>query len=251
MTEHKTKARLYVAGDLEKDGAVSLAADQTHYLSRVMRLGVGDGVTLFNGRHGEWRAVIESVARNSCTLTLGQKVRAQSTEPDLWLTFAPLKKSRTDFLVEKATELGVARLTAVFTEHSDTRRVNTARLGQIATEAAEQCERLSVPEISGPLRLADLIADWPDERTLLVADETGGGQPLARVLAPGPGQKLGLLIGPEGGFSSSELDLLKKLPFSVFIGLGPRILRAETAALAALACVQSLIGEWNTTPRSG
>ena len=251
MTQPKPKARIYVTDNLTHGGSVSPDGDQAHYLGRVMRLSVGDGVTVFNGRDGEWRAVIEKIAKNSCTLTLDEQTRAQSIEPDLWLAFAPLKKSRTDFLVEKATELGIAKLFAIFTDHTDTGRVNTGRLGQIAIEAAEQCERLSVPEISGPLRLREFLADWPEDRVLLVADETGGGQPIATALAAIPNQKTGLLIGPEGGFSSAELDELEKLPFSVFIGLGPRILRAETAALAALACIQSHIGDWHTLPRSG
>ena len=261
MTQKKTKARLYIADDLEEGMIVSPGPEQAHYLIRVMRLKPGDAVALFNGRDGEWFGIIESVTKKSCHLRIKDRMRQQSLEPNLWLAFAPLKKSRTDFLIEKATELGVARLIAVFTDHTDTARVNTERLGQIAIEAAEQCERLSIPEISGPFKLQDLLADWPADRTLLVADETGGGKPIAQVVALArnprdasglsPQPALGILIGPEGGYSQAELDLLAKLPFSVFVGLGPRILRAETAALAALTCVQSQVGDWNVLPRSG
>jgi len=256
MTQAKPKARIYVTDDLCEGGVVSPQAEQAHYLSRVMRLGPGDAVSLFNGRDGEWQSVIGSVAKKSCTLILGERRREQSNEPDLWLAFAPLKKNRTDFLVEKATELGVARLIPVFTDQTDTGRVRNDRLEQIAIEAAEQCERLSIPAVSGPLKLPDLLTDWPSDRTLLVGDETGGGHPIARVLrdlgnaAQDNGPPLGLLIGPEGGFSRAELDLLTKLPFSVFVGLGPRILRAETAALAGLACIQSLVGDWMQAPGS-
>jgi len=257
MAQQKSKARIYVTDDLESGGTVSPSRDQAHYLSRVMRLVPGDAVVLFNGRHGEWWGTVHSIAKNSCTLSLGDQIRQQVDEADLWLAFAPLKKSRTDFLVEKATELGATRLTAVFTDHTDTGRVKTERLAQVATEAAEQCERLTIPEICGPLSLNDLIATWPEGRLLLIADETGGGQPIGELAAslrkPGTHGRpaVGLLVGPEGGFSRSELDELKKLPFSMFIGLGPRILRAETAAIAALACIQSLIGDWHRRPRSG
>ncbi len=257
MPEQKPKARIYVTDDLIEGGIVSPTRDQAHYLSRVMRLAPGDVVTLFNGRHGEWRGVIDSVTKKSCTLALVERMREQSPAGDLWLAFAPLKKNRTDFLVEKATELGVGKLIAVFTDHTDTGRVNTDRLKQVSLEAAEQCERLSVPEISGPDRLPELLADWPEQRVLLIADETGSGQPInqaltaLRVSNDVQMPSLGLLIGPEGGFSRAELDALAKLPFSVFVGLGPRILRAETAALAALACIQSLVGDWNSSPGSG
>lgn len=257
MAQQKPKARIYVTSDLTSGGTVSPDSDQAHYLSRVMRLVPGDGVVLFNGRHGEWWGTVQSIAKKSCSLSLDHQIRQQVDETDLWLAYAPLKKSRTDFLIEKSTELGASRLIAVFTDHTDTGRVNTDRLAQVATEAAEQCERLTIPEICGPLSFSELIATWPEDRLLLIADETGGGQPIAELAAtlhkpdtPKP-VAVGLMIGPEGGFSSSELDELKKLPFSVFIGLGPRILRAETAAIAALACIQSLIGDWHRLPRSG
>jgi len=257
MTQQKSKARIFVPCDLQPGDTVSPDGDQAHYLSRVMRLVPGDGVILFNGRHGEWWATVQSIAKKSCTLSLDHQMRQQIDEADVWLAYAPLKKSRTDFLIEKATELGASRLIAVFTDHTDTGRVNTDRLAQVATEAAEQCERLTIPEVCGPLRLKDLIATWPENRLLLVADETGGGKSIAEVAEslrnPASHERVavGFLVGPEGGFSSSELDELKKLPFSVFIGLGPRILRAETAAIAALACIQSLIGDWHRLPRSG
>ncbi len=226
---------------------VALERAQSHYLTHVMRLAEGDAVALFNGRDGEWRAVIAGGGRHAATLHCENQTRPQRTEPDVWLAFAPLKKTPTDFLIEKATELGASRLMPVFTRHTAAERVKVERLRAHAIEAAEQCERLSVPEVAEPVTLERLLADWPAGRRLLVLDETGGGRPIADVLAgsgDGPPPVHGLLIGPEGGFAAAELDALRKLSFVTPLGVGPRILRAETAALAALSCWQALVGDW-------
>lgn len=247
MRESKPSARIFIEGDLGAGLAVGLERAQSHYVAHVMRLGEGDAVALFNGRDGEWRAVIAGGGRHAVTLVCETQTRPQRAEPDVWLAFAPLKKTPTDFLVEKATELGVARLVPVFTRHTAAERVKAERLRAHAIEAAEQCERLTVPEVAEAVTLERLLADWPAERRLLVLDETGGGAPIAAALEDlrgGASPAHGLLIGPEGGFAANELDALRKLAFVTPVGVGPRILRAETAALAALSCWQALVGDW-------
>lgn len=246
----KPSARIFTAGDLGAGLSVVLERQQSHYLTHVMRLNEGDAVALFNGRDGEWRAAIAETARHAVTLRCETQARPQQGEPDVWLAFAPLKKSRVDFVVEKATELGASRLIPVFTRHTAAERVNHDRLRAHAVEAAEQCERLSVPEVADAVTLERLLADWPDGRPLFVLDETGGGRPIAAAMAEWHRQdgtaapRHGILIGPEGGFSFNELDALRKLAFVTPVGVGPRILRAETAALAALSCWQALVGDW-------
>ncbi|MBL6932806.1 MAG: 16S rRNA (uracil(1498)-N(3))-methyltransferase [Rhodospirillales bacterium] len=253
MSDIKTKARLFVSQNLKQGAIVSPNPDQAHYLMKVMRATNGDSVVVFNGCDGEWRCNIEEATKKNCALRILEQLRVQAPEPDLWLAFAPLKKSNTDFVIEKATELGVSRLIPVFTEHTNTSRVKTERLSAIAMEAAEQCDRLSVPEIAEPVDFNELLANWPDGRILLVPDETGGGQSLKAVLEKLSGDAAtsthGFLIGPEGGFAPSELDDLSKLSFVTRVGLGPRILRAETAALAALSCFQAITGDWELKPR--
>lgn len=250
MESPKPAARLFIDDDLAEGFAVQVTRAQSHYLAHVMRVKPGEAVALFNGRDGEWRSRVAEVSRHAVGLVCEAQTRPQAAEPDLWLAFAPLKKTPTDFLVEKATELGAARLIPVFTRHTSAARVNTERLSARAIEAAEQCERLSVPEVAEAVPLDALLSDWPAERPLLVLDETGGGRPIAVELAEMAGRAgppwpaHGLLIGPEGGFATSELDGLRKQPFVTSIGVGPRILRAETAALAALACWQALAGDW-------
>ncbi|MEQ8194371.1 MAG: 16S rRNA (uracil(1498)-N(3))-methyltransferase [Rhodospirillales bacterium] len=244
MSTAKPKARLYVTADLRAGEPAELTAGQIHYLVHVMRIAPGDMLALFNGRDGEWLAQAESVSRKRCTLRAIEQTRAQ--EPagpadDVWLAFAPVKKTRTDFIVEKATELGAARLLPVFTEHTASSRVNIERLQAIAVEAAEQSQRLDVPDIAPAHSLNELCASWPAARILFVLDETGTGEPPVAPLAAalrdaGNPAPCGFLVGPEGGFSAAELDELRKLPFVNAVTLGPRILRAETAALAALAC---------------
>ncbi len=236
------KVRLYVEHDLADGASVEAAPGQMHYLAGVMRLAPGDGVMLFNGRDGEWRAEITEVTRKSCRFAVRHRERGQTDEAGPWLLFAPVKRSGTDLIVEKATELGVGRLQPVTTEYTNTARIKPERLRAIAIEAAEQCGRLTLPEIGGLKPLAAAISELPAGRTLYHMDETGGGGAVSEVMAPGANGAL--LTGPEGGFSPSELDLLRNLPNSKSISLGSRILRAETAALAALACWQALAGDW-------
>jgi 16S rRNA (uracil1498-N3)-methyltransferase len=244
------KLRLYTSAPLAAGAAVPLEAEQAHYLCNVMRAAIGSAVALFNGRDGEWRATIAEAGKKKALLAVESQLRPQGMEPDLWLIFAPVKRARIDFIAEKATELGVSVLQPVFTKHTVMSRVNDDRLRSIAIEAAEQCERLSVPEVRDPLSLDALLADWPEGRRLILLDEGGGGRPIAEALDDLPAGPTALLVGPEGGFAKTELDALRALSFAVPVGLGPRILRADTAVVAALSCYQAICGDWCRAPRS-
>ena len=241
-------ARLFVAGDLADSAPVALTAGQAHYLRSVLRLAPGAALALFNGRDGEWIARLDTVSKAGGVATAERRCRLQQGSPDIWLCFAPIKRPGIDIIAEKATELGVSVLQPVTTRHTHVGRVNIERLAANAIEAAEQCERLDVPDIRNPLGLEALLSAWPVERPLLVAVETGAGQPLAAAALALRGHSVGLLIGPEGGFARSELDGLSKLAFVHRVSLGPRILRAETAALAALACWQCIAGDGAALP---
>lgn len=245
----RPRFRLFVDAPLVAGTAVALSRDQTHYLAAVMRAEVGEPASLFNGRDGEWLARIAALAKAGAALVPERQTRPQAPEPDLWLLAAPLKKDRTDLVVEKAAELGVSRLVPVFTRRTNAGRVNAERLRAHLTEAAEQCERLTVPELAEPAPLDKVLAAWPAERVLLFLDEGGGGPPLAQVLGDLPPGPLALLVGPEGGFDDHERRMIAAKPFARAVGLGPRILRAETAAIAALAVVQAVTGDWGAPPR--
>lgn len=238
------RTRLFVDAPLAAGAAIEATEGQAHYLSHVMRAKAGEAVALFNGRDGEWGARVAFPSKRRVQLDVGEKLREQTATPDVWLVFAPVK--RIEFLVEKATELGVAQLHPVFTRRTTMGRVNLARLNAHCMEAAEQSDRLSVPEISEARPFFDFIGAWPDGRRLYFLDETGGGAPIAKVLGNDANVKspCAFLTGPEGGFDQSELDALRRLPFATAVGLGPRILRAETAGLAALACWQAFCGDW-------
>lgn len=232
--------RLYVADSLG-DARVTLDQARAHFLRNVLRLEAGARVALFNARDGEYVARIETLTKTRCVAVPEERLRAPGPEPDLWLVFAPIKRARLDFLIEKATELGVSALKPVITSRTNVERVNLERWRANAVEAAEQSERLSVPEIAEPVAFAKLAAEWPVARRLIVCDETGGGPPMAAALRAlsldGPHA---VMTGPEGGFAPAELDALRNLPSVTPVGLGPRVLRADTAALAALAVFESL-----------
>ena len=242
------RTRLFVEAPLQPGAVVEASEGQAHYLSHVMRAKAGEPVALFNGRDGEWGAAVAFPSKRRVQLDVGQKLREQTVDPDVWLVFAPVK--RIEFLVEKSTELGVAALHPVFTRRTTIARVNLTRLAAHAMEAAEQSDRLSVPAIAEGTPFFDYLGKWPQDRKLYFCDETGGGAPIADVLrneAKGDANvkmPIAFLTGPEGGFDQSELDALRRLPFATPVGLGPRILRAETAALAALACWQAFCGDW-------
>jgi 16S rRNA (uracil1498-N3)-methyltransferase len=239
--------RLYVDdADLSEDGRVTLSAPQAHYLRSVMRRTPGDAVILFNGRDGEWRAALDSVAKSHATAICRDRLRPQPTDGETgpWLLFAPLKRGPVDLLAEKATELGVSRLQPVTTRLTTAARVNAARLRALAIEAAEQCRRLDVPTVTDPLPLARLAEDWPAGRTLFVLAEHGEAVPATAAFAAHAGGPAALLVGPEGGLAGAELDGLRHLPFVTCVRLGPRVLRAETAAIAGLTLWQAVAGDW-------
>jgi 16S rRNA (uracil1498-N3)-methyltransferase len=241
-------SRLFVEGDLVYGGEAPLSEAQVHYLRHVMRQLEGAPLIVFNGRDGEWHATFEARGRKVGAARLGMRRREQALEPDLWLCFAPVKRARIDYIAEKATELGVAVLQPVLTQHTMVERVNVERLRANAVEAAEQTGRLSVPDVRPPLQLTHLLADWPAGRRLMMCDETGGGLPIAQALAGLPSDlkaaPWAIVVGPEGGFAQGELTAIRCLKDVVAVGLGPRILRADTAALAAIACWQAVIGDW-------
>lgn len=243
------QTRLFVATDLAGGLSVGLTPSQAHYVKTVLRLEKGEVVALFNGRDGEWLGRIDGAGKGWCSVTLFEQSRTQEPTLDLWLVFAPIKRARIDFLVEKATELGVSALRPVRTQRTIVERVNLERLRANAVEAAEQTGRLSVPEIAEPEPLARLTARWPADRRLLLCDESGAAPPIAETLAATPHGPWAVLVGPEGGFAETELDALCKLPFVSPVGLGPRVLRADTAALASLAVLQALAGDWRMPRR--
>lgn len=239
--------RIHVAAGLTGDGRVELNPAQAHHLRTVLRLQAGAAVAAFNASDGEWLCHLVDSGRHRTALVVERRLREPAPEPDLWLLFAPVKRARLDWLVEKATELGVSALLPVWTAHTRAERLNLDRLGAHAVAAAEQSERLSVPELRRPQPLSQLLADWPAGRPLLVCDETGAGEPIAAVLSRLPAGAAAVLIGPEGGFAQRELDAIGKVPFVSRVGLGPRVLRADTAALSVLAAYQAIAGDWRDT----
>ena len=236
--------RLFVSAPLEQGAAVDLDRSQAHYLTDVLRLKAGDRVLVFNGRDGEWSATIEG-ARRKVALRLGARTRDQSAAGDLHYLFAPLKTARLDYVVQKAVEMGVSRLQPVLTRHGQVARVNLDRMRANAIEAAEQCGVLAVPEIAPPLELMRLVAARDPARVWLFCDEDAEiADPAAALGRLPPHSPLAVLVGPEGGFAEDERAALVKLPNVVRLSLGPRILRADTAAVAVLALVQAVLGDW-------
>lgn len=236
--------RLYLDAPLAAGAAVTLESAQAHYLTHVLRLKAGAGVLAFNGRHGEWAAAIET-QRRSASLRIGERVRAQTAPADLHYLFAPLKAARLDYMVQKAVEMGAAKLQPVLTRHTQAARVNAGRMRANAIEAAEQCGILSIPEVNEPMPLAAMLAGRDAARSLIFCDEDAEvANPVAALSAVPPRSPLAVLIGPEGGFADDERAALLKLPNVVRLCLGPRILRADTAAVAALTIVQAVIGDW-------
>lgn len=240
MTE--AKIRLFVDQPLAAGQAVALSSDQANYLFNVMRLGRGDLVKLFNGRDGEWVAKIAEPGRRGGILICENQSAPLRMPPDLWLIFAPIKKARTDFIVEKAVEMGAARVMPVQTRHTNSDRIRQDRLQAHAMEAAEQCGATVVPEVTELTTLDKLLSSFPADRKLLWCDEDMAGQ--APALSGARGGKWAILIGPEGGFSADEQTRLRAMPQVVPLALGPRILRADTAAVAALTLWQAALGDW-------
>ena len=241
------KLRLFVEAPLAAGAQVEIEAGQAHYLLHVMRARPGDRLSLFNGRDGEWLAEVAQIAKRSCTLACTVQMAPQGEVPDLWLVFAPVKKTPADYLTQKATELGVRALQPVITRRTIVSRVNTERMRANAVEAAEQSGRVSVPEIHEPLAFDKLLASWPAERRILFCDEGGDCPPIADALHAARSQSpscWAVFIGPEGGVDPAERAALRAMAHVTAVSLGSRILRADTAALAALAVWQSVCGDW-------
>lgn len=242
--------RLFVEGALGAGAQLELPPEQARYLLTVMRRTSGAAVIAFNGRDGEWLTRLEPHGRKGAALLPERMLRQQLTDGELvaepWLIFATVKRQATELIVEKATELGCARFVPVRAKRSNTERLNQRRLERIATEAAEQSERLTVPTFAPLQSLDAVLTNWPTDRVLIVGDESGTAAPAADALfgrTPGP---FAVLVGPEGGFASDELDAMRKLDFVVCVGLGPRVLRAETAAIVGLALAQAALGDFQT-----
>ncbi len=242
--------RLYMPGVFEVGTSLALDQAQGHRLRHVLRLGAGAAVAAFNESAGEWLCELTELGRGRSALNLIRQIRPLEPEPDLWLLFTPLKRARLDWLVEKASELGASALLPIWTARTQSERINRDRLHAIAVAAAEQSERLSVPEIRSPEALDRALAAWPADRRLILCDESGAGVPIAEALmAIPPRSPAAVFVGPEGGFTDAELDGLGKLPIVTRVGLGPRVLRAETAALAALTVFQAIAGDWRRVRR--
>lgn len=236
--------RLCLPDDLAEGVTVETAREQAHYLANVLRMRKDAELLVFNGRDGEWLARVDALSRKSARLSVVEMTRAQTPHPDLLYCFAPLKQGRLDYLVQKAVEMGAGILQPVVTQHTQVPKVGLERLRANVVEAAEQCGILSIPSVREPVKLDRLLADWEAGRRLVYCDEDApGNNPLPAVTALA-GERLGLLVGPEGGFSDAERATLRALPFVVPVPLGPRILRADTAAIAALAVLQAAVGDW-------
>jgi 16S rRNA (uracil1498-N3)-methyltransferase len=237
--------RLFVPDRLAEGAAIAPSPDQARYLVNVMRRSTGDEVLLFNGADGEWRARIVEITKRGCILTAEARTRAGETGPDLDLIVALVKRARLETIVEKAAELGARRVRPAITRFTNADHTNIARLRAIATEAAEQTGRLDVPEIVEPARLEAMLAGWPADRRLMFCDEAGDARPVIDALAEAPrGPPWAILIGPEGGFSPGERSALRSMAFVTPVTLGPRILRADTAAISAMTLWQAKLGDW-------
>ena len=230
--------------DLAAGAKAALPREQAHYLGNVMRLKPGDEIALFNGRDGEWRAEISGLSKREATVEPAERLRDQIAPPDLLLLFAPIKKARTDFIAEKAAEMGARAIRPVFTRFTNSERVNEDRLRAHAVEAAEQCGLLTVPEVLPAMRLDRLLAEWDPARRIMFCDETADHGAARDALKAAGAGSWAILIGPEGGFAPDEVDKLRAAPFATPVSLGPRILRADTAAVAAMTLWQSTLGDW-------
>jgi len=239
--------RLFVDADLREGGGIATGAEQTHYLANVMRLRAGDELLAFNGRDGEWLTRVAEISRRGARMELVTLERPQIEGPDLELIVAVVKRARLETIVEKAAELGAQRVVPVATARTNAGHANIARLTAIAVEASEQTGRLDVPEIARQAKLSDILTAWPADRRLMFCDEAGDAAPVAAALAGANAGPWSILIGPEGGFTPAERAAARATPGAVPVNLGPRILRADTAAIAALTLWQAALGDWRGT----
>lgn len=239
----QAKIRLYVDAPLGQGQSLSLTKGQAHYVTGVMRQKTGAKIALFNGRDGEWTSYLTEAGKRRAVLICREQTKPQQNPPDIRLYFAPIKKARTDFIVEKATELGVSLICPVQTDFTNSERIRQDRLQAHAIEAAEQCGGTYVPPVQPLQKLENILADWPEDRKLLFCDETLVGD-ISRDLEGQKGEKWAILVGPEGGFSEAEITRLRKMKRTRSISLGPRVLRADTAVVAALTLWQNTLGDW-------
>ncbi len=240
----RTAQRLFFEAPLGAGERIACSPEQVNYLLNVLRLGTNAEVLVFNGRDGEWATRLVDVGKRRCALLCVERTRAQTTGPDVHYLFAPLKHARLDYMVQKATEMGVAKLRPVLTRRTIAARVNTERMRANAIEAAEQCGILWVPEVAEPERLETVLQSWDEGRALIFCDEAAQVESPLAALARLEGRALAVLIGPEGGFDAGEQAALRGKSFALPISLGPRIMRADTAAVAALALVNATLGDW-------
>jgi 16S rRNA (uracil1498-N3)-methyltransferase len=245
-----TRQRLFVRTSLSAGATVDLDPAQTNYLVNVLRMAPGESVAVFNGRDGEWKASLVERRRRSYALTVERQDRQQTARPDLYYLFAPLKQGRLDYMIQKAVEMGAGLMTPVLTQHTQVTRLNAERMEANAIEAAEQCGLLSIPQIDDAIPLSQLLDAWPQvepDRRIVYCDEAAPMADPVAALQGIAGRRVAVLVGPEGGFSAEERTRLRALPFVTPIRIGPRILRADTAAVAALALVQAVLGDWRET----
>ncbi|MCI5049381.1 MAG: 16S rRNA (uracil(1498)-N(3))-methyltransferase [Rickettsiales bacterium] len=242
------KIRLCVEHGLSAGIQFELVDEQANYVARVMRAKSGDRLALFNGKDGEWSATILEASRKRVHVRIDECLREYIAPPQVWMCFAPIKFGRIDYLAQKVTELGAAHIQPVLTQYTQADRVNKKRLRGNMVEAAEQCERVEVPELHEPIGLRELLAEWPKDRPLYFGDERGAGIEGKAIFDEPKPKEWGILIGPEGGFSPEEHELLQLMPFTKAVNLGPRILRADTAALTLLSLTQCAFGDWHIAP---
>ncbi len=237
--------RLYIKEELSLNKTLVLSEEQTHYLKNVVKYTSKDTLNCFDNKNGEFTCQVVEETKKNLKIVILKKIKNYVQCPDIWLLFAPLKKDNTDFVIEKATELGIRRITPTITQYTNTTHIKLERYIAQSIEASEQCRRTDLPQISTPQTLKDILTTWPTGRTLYFMDETLQSQPFFNLIKNSTHDKVAILIGPEGGFSKEELTLLRNCPFTQGATLGPRILRAETAAIAALSCWQMLAGDWS------
>lgn len=243
--KQKNNIRLFIDAPLTLEKSVVLDTPRSHYLCNVMRLQEGELLHCFNGKDGEFECRLSVAHKKESVLSVLKQTRKMMEVPDIWLLFAPVKKDCTDFIVEKAVELGVRKICPVITRYTINKEVRLERFVAQAVEAAEQCRRVEIPEILSPLSLEKLLSGWDKRRKLFFMDETGNGLPALDIFRKNKGCAAAILVGPEGGFAAEELDMLRKTDFAEAVSLGPRILRAETAVAAALSIWQAAVGDWN------
>lgn len=249
MSDRLQSTRLFVEAALHAHAEIQLDNAVSHYLANVLRRGIGDVVILFNGRDGAWQAEITELSKKVVSLKPISQVAEQVASPDIWLIFVPIKRARLDFMAQKATELGVSKIWPVQSAYGQMKRINDHRLEANAIEAAEQTERLDIPEIGAFETLTALLSDWPEDRSLIFCDEGEAGATHVlpeTILPPLRGKPAAILIGPEGGFSPDERRMITDMAQSVALSLGPRILRSDTAALSALSLYQAYCGDWRS-----